>query len=240
MICPNCGYENPEGRRFCEECGEKIAELVHERAISKRRTAREAARLRREAEKRGIEAERLERRRTARRTTPLMGLALLGVLALLAVVLAVVLSGGDSLSAPEKAVHDFFGAMEKRDIMAYLKLTDLGYYRAIRAGEAEEPPAQAYMNYDLYEVRGIRTTLLEQQEDTARVRIVGGFLRGFWRDDIMPPSPGIDFGTNNRTVDLFRAEGEWQIKDPVKTGYPDVYPEDAGGGSEFPEVEEGL
>jgi len=240
LICPNCGYQNPEGRRYCKECGEKIAELIQERALSKRKTAREAARLRREAEKRGIDAERLEKRRTARRTKPWMGLVLLGVLVVLAVVLAVVLGGGDHMSEPEKAVHDFFKAIQKRDIIDYLKLTDLGYYQAVKAGEAEEPPAQAYMNYDHYEVRDIRTQLEAQEGDYARVRLVGGFLRGFWQDDIMPPSPGVDFAVNNRTVELFKQDGKWQIKDPVKTGYPDVYPEGVEGGSEFPETEEGL
>jgi hypothetical protein len=240
LICPNCGYKNPEGRRYCEECGERIAEVIHERGLSKRRTAREAARLRREAEEKGIEAERLERRRLARKTAPWMGLVALGVLAVILVVLLVSLAGGRSMSAPEKAVHDLFKAIEKKDIEGYLKLTDIGYYKAIKAGEAEAPPAQAYMNYDYYQVGEIKTRLAGQEGDSARVILVGGTLRGFWTDDIMPPSPGVDFALNNRTVDLAKVEGEWQIMDPVKASYPDIYPEDVGGGSEFPETEEGL
>ena len=82
MRCPDCGYDNPEGRRYCEECGQKLASVEAEKARARRRTQREAARYRRDAEKEGLDAEEAERRRrrSRRRTSPWIGLLLLAVI----------------------------------------------------------------------------------------------------------------------------------------------------------------
>lgn len=242
MICHNCGAENPEGRRYCEECNERLAEVEHERKVSKRRTSREAARIRREAETRGMDAEVLERRRrgAARKTKPWMGLALLGAIALV-VILVVALTSSSSMSAPERTVHDFFGSIKNHDVMGFLKnTTEAGTYEQAKKGEIPVPEPTAYIPYDRYEVRDLQTELTSENADRAEVRIIGGWFQGFWKDDIAPASTGVDFAQYPRLVVLEKRNGVWVI-----ANYPDVMlpmpmPENMGGEEEYPELDDGL
>lgn len=239
MICPNCGVDNPEGRRFCEECGEKMTKAIHEREVSRRKTTREAARVRREAEAKGLDAETLERRRRgrARKTKPWMGLVLLGAIVLI-VVLIVVFATSSSLSAPEKAVHDFFNALKKNDFVGALKNTiEVGTYDQIKKGELPTSEAQSYIGgFDRYEVKDIKTELVSQTGDQAVVRITGGFLQGFW-NDTMAPSIGVDFAKYPRLITLEKIENRWVIQDYPEAMSPAPLPESSGGENEFPETE---
>jgi uncharacterized membrane protein YvbJ len=241
LICPNCGVENPEGRRFCEECGEKMTEALHERQVSKRRTSREAARIRREAEDKGQDAEVLERRRrrTDRKTKPWMGLALLGVI-ILVIILVVALTSSSSMSAPEKAVHDFFNSIKNKDVMGFLKNTiEAGTYEQVKKGEIPVPEVQTYIGYDRYDVRDIKTELVSESGDRAEVRITGGWFQGFWTDS-MPPSTGVDFAQFPRRVSLVKYNNTWVIDNYSEVMVPAPLPESSSGESEFPELEDGL
>lgn len=243
MICHNCGAENPEGRRYCEECNEKLAAAEHERRVSSRRTQREAARIRREAETRGLDAEVLERRRrgAARKAKPWMGLALLGAV-VLAVVLAVALTSSSSASAPERVVQDFFGSIKNRDVMGFLKnTTEAGTYEQVKKGEMPPPEPSAYIPYDRYDLRDIRTELVSEGAEQAEVRITGGWFQGFWKDDAAPPSTGVDFAQYPRRAFLERHGGAWVITNYTEIMLPMPMPESMGGEDEgYPETEEGL
>lgn len=238
MICPNCGVENPEGRRFCEECGEKMTKAMHEREVSRRKTTREAARVRRDAEAMGMDAETLERRRRsrARKTKPWMGLVLLAAIVLI-VVLVVVFATSTSLSAPEKAVHDFFGALKKNDFVGVLKNIDVETYEQIKKGALPTSDAQAYIGgYDRYEVKDLKTELVSQTGDQAVVRVTGGWFQGFWNDS-MPPSIGVDFAKYPRSIQLQKIDNRWVIQNYPEAMSPAPLPESSGGESEFPETE---
>ena len=239
MICHNCGHENPEGRRYCEECNEKLAKVEHEREVSKRRTDREAARIRRDAEAMGVDAEVLERRRRVRSrwNTPWVGLVLLGVLAAVIVVL-VVLATSESLSAPEKTVHDFFNSIKNKDVMAFLKnTTEVGTYESVKKGETPQPEVDTYIAFDRYDVKDIQTELVSEQGEQAEVRLVGGWFQGFWADD-MPPSTGVDFAQYPRLVKLEKINGQWVITNYSEVMLPAPMGEGASEESEYPELEE--
>ncbi len=242
MICHNCGADNPDGRRYCEECNEKLAAVEHERKVSSRRTSREAARIRREAETMGLDAEVLERRRrgASRKTKPWMGLALLGVMALV-IILVVMLTSSSSMSAPEQTVHDFFGAIKNQDVMSFLEnTTEAGTYEQVKKGEMPVPEPQTYIPFDRYDVRDIKTELVSENADRAEVRIVGGWFQGFWKDDLAAPSTGVDFAQFPRRVILVKYNDTWVIDNYSEVMLPAPMPESSGGESEYPEVEDGL
>jgi uncharacterized membrane protein YvbJ len=239
LICPNCGIENPEGRRFCEECGEKMTEAVHEREVSRRKTSREAARIRREAEAKGLDAETLERRRRGRtrKTKPWMGLVLLAAVILI-VIVVVIFATSSSMSAPEKVTHDFFNAIKNKNVMNFLKTTtEVGTYEQVKKGEIPAPEAQTYIGYDRYDVKDLKTVLVSQKDDRAEVRIVGGWFQGFWADNLMAPSTGVDFAQYPRIVKLVKYGDSWVIENYSEVMVPAPLPETSSEENEFPELE---
>ncbi len=238
MRCPNCGYQNPEGRRYCEECGEKIAGLEAAKARARRKTMREAARLRLELEKEGVDRAEVERRlrRVRRRRSSLRsGVVLLGLVVLVAVVvLAItVFRGGES--APEKAVKDFYRAIKDKDVMAYLKLTEPEVYKLAQKGEYEPDPYTEGIDYDSYVVDGLKTRLVKEEGDYAEVEVVGGYFEGFYRDGAR--SGGVDFSQHPRLIRLVRVEGNWVIQDYPTAKLPYLVEEVPGEQPEFPELE---
>jgi len=239
LRCPYCGHDNPEGRRYCEECGEKIARLEAERARARRKALREAARMRLELEKEGLEREEIERRlrRARRRTAPRVGILLaLACLVVLAVVLAVVLSGGPS--APEKAVTEFFQSIKDRDVLAYLKHTDLDLYKMAKQGEYQPDLYAVGIDYDHYRLEGLKTRLVKEEGDYAEVEVVGGYFEGFY--DQGESSGGVDFSQYPRLVTLVKVENTWLVNDYNLMKLPYPLPEILPGEEEFPEVEEGA
>ncbi len=238
MRCPNCGYDNPEGRRYCEECGERILDFEAMKARARRRAQREAARHRREARREGLDAEEAERRRrrARRRTSPLVGLLLLAALAAVAVIVVVLVKDGES--GPERAVKEFFGAIRDKDVMLYLKHTDLELYKMAQRGEYEPDPYTEGIDYDYYSLEGLKTRLVKEEGDYAEVELVGGTFKGFYNSG--GDSGGIDFAQYPRTVRLVKVEGIWVVQDYQLAKLPYYYEDIAPGGSEYPEAEEGA
>ncbi|MBC7247256.1 MAG: zinc ribbon domain-containing protein [Actinobacteria bacterium] len=237
MRCPNCGYDNPEGRRYCEECGEKIARLEAEKARARRKALREAARLRLELEKEGLSREEVERRlrRARRRTTPMMGVLLLLGLVVLAVVLIVVLSGGES--EPEKAVKAFYQSIKDKDVLTYLKHTEPDVFKMARSGEYQPDPYTEGIDYDYYVLEDLRTRLVREEGEYAEVEVTGGFFEGFYDNGVN--SGGVDFGQHPRLVKLVKVEGTWIVQEYATAKLPYPVEELGPAGPEFPEAEEG-
>ncbi|MDY6794865.1 MAG: zinc ribbon domain-containing protein [Actinomycetota bacterium] len=241
MRCPNCGYENPEGRRYCEECGERITNIEAIKARARRKSQREAARIRREAkevaQEKGLDVKEAERRmrRTRRRVAPWMGLVILGVMIILVVVLIVVLQPGGK-SGPEKAVIDFYQAIADKDMMTYLKYTEPELYKMAKNGEYQPDPVTEGLTYDSYRLEELDTRLVSEEGDQAGVEVISGYLEGFNSDG--SGSGGVNFSEYPRTISLVEVEGTWIIRDYgiMKLPYPlpEILPEE----SEFPEVQE--
>ena len=179
MRCPNCGFENQEGRRYCTECGEKLAHVEAKRARARKKSQREAARSRREAEKEGLDEEEAERRmrRSRRRTRPWMGLVLLAILVIAAVVIIIVLASGGK-SGPEEAVEAFYEAIAKKDIMTYLKHTEPQLYKMAQNGEYQPDPNLEGLTYDAYRLEGLETRLVKEEGDYAEVEVIAGIFEG--------------------------------------------------------------
>lgn len=237
LRCPNCDYDNPEGRRYCEECGEKLVDLEALKARARRRSGREAATYRREAVKDGLDAEEAERRRrrARRRTRPWLGLLLLLVLvAAIIVVIVIVASGGES--GPEKAVKEFYGAIRDKDVMTYLKHTELELFKMAERGEYQPDPYTEGIEYDTYVLEGLTTRLVKEEGDYAEVEVNGGYFEGKYSDGAA--TTGIDFAQYPRLVRLVKVEDVWIVQDyqMMKLPYPiaEIGPEQP----EFPEVEE--
>ena len=237
MRCPNCGYENLEGRRFCTECGEKIASVEAKRARARRKSQREAARSRRDAQKEGLDEEEAERRlrRGRRRTRPWMGLALLAILVIVAIVIIVVLASGGK-SGPEKAVDVFYEAIVKKDIMTYLKHTEPQLYKMAQNGEYEPDPNLEGLTYDSYRLEGLETRLVKEDGDYAEVELIAGYFEGMYSDG--SGSGGVDFSEYPRLIILDRIEGVWIIREYNAMKLPYPLPEVTDEQPEFPEVEE--
>jgi hypothetical protein len=240
LRCPNCGYQNPEGRRYCEECGERIAGLEAAKARARRKTVREAARLRLELEREGVDRAEVERRlRRIRRRRPSLatGLVLIGVIVLVVLLfLAFTVIGGRE-SAPERAVKAFYQAIKDKDVMAYLKLTEPEVYKLAQKGEYEPDPYTEGIDFDSYVVNDLKTRLVKEEGDYAEVEIVGGYFEGFYRDGAR--SGGVDFSQHHRLIRLVKVEGNWVIQDYPIAKLPYLVEEMPGEQSEFPEVEEG-
>ena len=235
MRCPNCGYENPEGRRYCEECGEKVVDIEALRARTRRRSQREAARYRREAEREGLDAEEAERRRrrSRRRTSPWMG-ALLLVAIVVLVVVVIVASGGES--GPEKAVQAFYNAIKDKDVLTYLKHTNPDLYKMAKRGEYQPDPYAEGIDYDSYLLEGLKTRLVKEEGDYAEVEVTGGRFEGFYNDG--SGSGGVNFAQHPRTLTLVRIEDTWIVNDCNLMKLPYPLPEIVEEQPEFPEVEE--
>ncbi len=240
MICPNCEHDNPEGRRYCEECGEKLADVAEMRARARRRSQREAARFRLEAEKKGLDAEaaeRIKRRRARRRAPRWMGPAVAAAVVVAVVTAVAVLAVSGGKSEPEKAVDAFYDALEKRDFMKYLMYTEPELYKMAQNGEyPREEHEFEYFYYDRYDVEGLKTELVQEEGDVAKVRLVGGTFKG-WKDQGNITNE-VDFSANPRLIELAKVEGVWIIpyyklaSEP--TNIPEIFPSEP----EFPEVEQ--
>lgn len=240
MRCPNCGYENPEGRRYCEECGEKIARIEAEKARARRKALREAARLRLELEKEGLDREEVERRlrRTLRSKRALrLSLAFTAgaaLLILLIVILVLVLTGGES--APEKAVKSFFQSIKDKDVLTYLKHTEPDVYKMARSGEYQPDPYTEGIDYDYYVLENLETRLVKEEGDYAEVEVIGGYFEGFYQDGVK--SGGVDFSQHPRLVRLVNLEGTWVVQDYATVKLPYPVEEVDLTQPEFPEIEE--
>jgi hypothetical protein len=236
LECPECGYENPPGRRHCEECGERLVDIEVLKAHARRRTQREGARYRRDAERKGLGAEEAERRRrrSRRHTKPWVGALILGLLVIAIVVIIVVATGGGP-SAPESAVIGFYNAIKNRDVMAYIKHIDLGMYKEAVQGAFQPDLYGVGIDYDSYRLENLKTRLVKQDSDTAEVEVNSGYFEGMY--DGGSNSGGVDFSLHPRTVSLHKEEGTWLVDNYnlVKLPYP--LPEIVPDSSEFPEVQ---
>ncbi len=237
MRCPNCGYENPEGRRYCEECGEKLVDIEALKARALRRSRREAATYRREAQKGGLDAVEAERRRrrSQRHAKPWVGLLLLLVLIAIVIVIVVILASGGE-SGPEKAVKDFYNAIKNKDVMTYLKHTELELYKMAERGEYQPDPYTEGIEYDSYTLDGLTTRLVKEEGDYAEVEITEGYFEGMYNDG--SSSGGIDFSQYPRLVRLVRLENTWIVQDYQMMKLPYLFAEIEPGEAEFPETEE--
>lgn len=240
MRCPNCGYQNPEGRRYCEECGEKIARLEAAKARARRKAAREAARLRLELEREGMDREEVERRlrRMRRRRAPqATGLVLLGVIILVVVLFLAFTVFSNGESAPQRAVEEFFQAIRNKDVMAYLRLTEPDVYKMAREGEYEPDPYTEGIDYDSYVLQDLKTRLVREEGDYAEVEVIGGYFEGFYSDG--SSSGGVDFSQFPRLIRLVKVEDGWVIQDYATAKLP--FPTEGLETSEpeFPETQEG-
>ncbi|MBN2026688.1 MAG: zinc ribbon domain-containing protein [Actinobacteria bacterium] len=236
MKCPNCGYENPQGRRYCEECGEKLVDLEAIKARARRRSQREAAITRREAQKDGLDAEEAERRRrrARRRTSP--WLALLIILVMVAVIVIIVIVLAESESGPEKAVKEFYNAIKDKDIMIYLKHTEPELYKMAERGEYLPDPYTEGIDYDSYILEDLTTRLVIEEGDYAEVEVTGGYFEGVYNDG--STSGGIDFSQYPRLVRLVKIEDTWIVQDYQMMKLPYLFAEINTEESEFPEAEE--
>ncbi|RJP29260.1 MAG: zinc ribbon domain-containing protein [Actinobacteria bacterium] len=238
MRCPNCGYDNPQGRRYCEDCGEKLTDLEARKARARRRSQREAAIYRREAQRDGLDAEEAERRRrrTRRRTSPWVALLILAVLVAVIVIIILVASGGES--GPEKAVKEFYNAIKDKDVMTYLNHTELELYKMAERGEYQPDPYTEGIDYDSYLLEGLTTRLVKEEGDYAEVEVTGGYFEGMYNDG--STSGGIDFSQHPRLVTLVKVEDTWIVQDYQIMKLPYLFAEIGPEQPEFPEVEEPI
>lgn len=236
MRCPNCGHENLEGRRYCEDCGEKLSDLEALKARTRRRSQREAAIHRREAQREGLDAEEAERRqrRSRRRTSPWIGLLLLIALVVIIVIIILLVSAGES--APEKAVKDFYNAIKNKDVLTYLQHTELELYKMAKRGEYQPDPYTEGIEYDSYILDGLTSRLIKEEGDYAEVEVNGGYFEGLYNDG--STSGGIDFSQYPRTVKLVKVEDTWIVQDYQIMKLPYLFAEIGPEQPEFPEVEE--
>jgi predicted nucleic acid-binding Zn ribbon protein len=236
LRCPNCGHDNPGGRRYCEDCGEKLSDLEALKARTRRRSQREAAIHRREAQREGLDAEEAERRRrrSHRRTSPWIGLLLLIALVVIIVIIILVVSGGES--APEKAVKDFYNAIKNKDVLTYLQHTELELYKMAKRGEYQPDPYTEGIEYDSYILDGLTSRLIKEEGDYAEVEVNGGYFEGLYNDG--STSGGIDFSQYPRTVKLVKVEDTWIVQDYQIMKLPYLFAEIGPEQPEFPEVEE--
>ncbi len=219
MLCHNCGAENPQGRRFCEECGERLSTVEHRREKDRTRARRAAAKARIEdeglspAEKRRRD---VQRRKSSLKIKPGRALLVLGVVVIVAVLIVVlVLAFAGSASAPEKAVQAFLGSLEKRDMATYLQYTDPVTYEQVKK-QGLKVNADDYLIYASYQISGIKLQMVSNKADTAQVNIVAGVMQAQLANSTFSPQ-SIDFGKYPRTAELTKVNGSWII-----TNYQDV------------------
>ncbi len=236
MRCPECGYDNPEGRRYCEGCGEKLADLEAIKAHARRRSQRDAARYRRDAQREGLDTEEAERRRrrSRRRTSPWVGLLLLVLLVAIMVVVIIVAGGNES--GPEKAVKEFYGAIKDKDVMTYLQHIEPELYKMAKSGEYQPDPYTEGIEYDSYILDGLSTRLVKEEGDYAEVEVNGGYFEGLYNNG--GTSGGVDFSQYPRAVKLVKVEDTWIVQDYQLMKLPYHIGEIGPNQPEYPEVEE--
>jgi predicted nucleic acid-binding Zn ribbon protein len=237
LQCPNCGYKNPEGRRYCEECGEKLVHVESAKARARQRSKREAARYRLDAEKKGLDADEAERRqrRSRRHTRPWVGILLLVALIALIVIIVMLTSGG--MSAPEKTALDFYSAIKNKDVMSYLEHTDLELYKMAQRGEYDpDPYGLGLEDFYAYRVENLKTQLIKEEGDYAEVEVISGTFEGYYDDGT--GNGGVDFSKYPRKLILNKIEGKWLVDDYNQARLPYPPAEVIQEGTEFPEVQE--
>jgi predicted nucleic acid-binding Zn ribbon protein len=237
LQCPNCGSENPEGRRYCEECGEKLVNIESAKERARRRSRREAARYRIDAEKKGLDADEAERRmrRSRRRSRPWMGVVLAVALLILIMVIILIASGGKS--EPEKAVLEFYDALRNKDLLKYLKHTNIELYKMAINNEYEpDPYSEGLMDYDSYVIEDLGTRLVKEDGDYAEVEVVAGFFEGVKDDGSR--TGGVDFSQYPRLTPLVKIDDTWILSEYYQMKLPYPLPEVESEETEFPEVEE--
>ncbi len=236
LRCPNCGYDNPQGRRYCEGCGEKLTDLEALKARERRRSQREAAIYRREVQKEGLDIEEAERRRrrSRRRMSPWIALTILLVLVAVVAVVVIAVSGGES--GPERAVKEFYNAIRDKDVMTFLKHTELELYKMAERGEYQPDPYTEGIEYDSYRLEDLTTRLVKEEGDYAEVEVIGGYFEGMYSDG--SSSGGIDFSEHPRLVSLVKVENTWIIQDYQIMKLPYLFAEIVPDQPEYPEVEE--
>jgi len=240
MLCHNCGADNPQGRRFCEECGERLATIEHRREKDRTRARRAAAKSRLEDE--GLTpAEKRRKDMRARKSTlklkpgrALAALAVIIVVAVLVVVLVLAFTG--SASAPAKAVQGFLDSLQKKDLAAYLQYTDPVTYAEVKKQGLTLNPND-YFIYTNYRISGIKLETVNSTADTAVVKITGGVMEA----DLTSSTFGtqtLDFSKHPRTVQLAKVEGSWVITNYQDVQLPYELPEQVSPGEAG--VDEGL
>ncbi len=240
MLCHNCGAENPPGRRFCEECGERLSTLEHQRERDRTRARRAAARARIEsegmtpAERRRYE---LRTRKSALKVRPgraLGALAVIGVLVALIVVVVLAITGG--ANAPEKTVTAFLDSLQDRNIMAYLEYTEPVIYAEMKKQGITPNPDDYFPTYS-YRISGIKLETVNSTADAAEVKIVGGIMEAHMSNTAFSTQT-LDFSKHPRTVQLTKLEGGWVITNYQEVQLPYELPEQLS--PEAAGVEEGL
>ncbi len=240
MLCHNCGADNPPGRRFCEECGERLATVEHRREKDRTRARRAAAKARIEqegltpAEKRRYELR--TRKSSSLRIKPgraLAALAIVIIVAVLIVVLVLVFAG--SAGGPAKAVQGFLDSLQKRDLAAYLQYTDPVTYAEVQKQGLTLNPDDYFLY--AYRISGIKLETVDSKADTAVVKITGGVMEANLMNSAFS-TQSLDFSQHPRTVQLAKLEGGWIITNFQEVQLPyelpeQVSPDEAG-------VEEGL
>jgi hypothetical protein len=143
-------------------------------------------------------------------------------------------SGGES--GPEKAVKEFYNAIKEKDVMTYLKHTELELYKMAERGEYQPDPYTEGIEYEAYILDGLTTRLIKEEGDLAEVEVNAGYFEGINSDG--STSGGIDFSQYPRLVRLVKVENTWIIQDYQMMKLPYLLPEIAPEEPEFPEVEE--
>ncbi len=219
MLCHNCGAENPPGRRFCEECGERLSTVEHRREKDRTRARRAAAKARIEDE--GMTpAERRRRdlrtRKSSLKIKPGRALLALGIVAIVAILIVVlVLAFAGSSSGPAKAVQAFLDSLQNRDMATYLQYTDPVTYEQVKKQGLTVDPAN-YLAYSSYRVSGIKLETVSTTAEAAQVKIVAGVMQASLANSTFSPQ-SIDFSKYPRTAELTKVNGSWVI-----TNYQDL------------------
>ncbi|MHB8780977.1 MAG: zinc ribbon domain-containing protein [Candidatus Geothermincolia bacterium] len=237
MRCPNCRADNPEGRRFCEECGERLTAAEHRREQAKDRAQRHAARARRAAEDMSPAEQRRQalRARTGRRQPPRYLVFLLLLLIIAGAVTAFVLLRSPGAGAEERTVRSLMQALEERDVLGFLKYSDPVVYELLRQEPQQEP--DDFFSYDFYRFTDIRVEVGAVTADgtSCEVKLVGGTLEAGWEG---LSSETVDFGRYPRVLDLVKQGDTWYVSNAAQLQLPYDVPLVTEQSEE--ELEEGL
>ncbi len=222
MLCHNCGAENPQGRRFCEECGERLATVEHRREKDRTKARRAAAKARMESE--GLTpAERRRQELRARRPSvkikPRRALAMLAAVILIAILIVVlVLAFSGSASAPAKAVQGFLNSLEKRDVVAYVRYTDPVIYAEVQKQGLQLNPDDYFPPYT-YHISGLKLQTANSAADTAVVNITGGVMEANMVGTAFSTQT-LDFAQHPRVAQLAKVDGTWIITNYAELQLP--------------------
>lgn len=213
MQCPNCGAENLEERKYCEECGERIASIrkTRDREVSRVKKITESSEKR--VEKRRSALERRNKMLKRRRRTLIAIICLL----FLIIVLGALMCRGDS--DPTETVEHFFDAANEMDAQRinYLTMNPDMYEEDLR-NDVLKPPEAIFGDYT-YRVEGIALERGEVSGDRAEIRIVGGIIHAEM-GDLENIS---DFSKTPVRVDLEKLKGRWIImNEPIELLNPGI------------------